>query len=81
MLRKRNSEQIDIIFEAGEDLLNSQKSQVVVLKGTMIRLPITRPRTFLSYSFEFCGITGMSYKQLRFQSLGRDVRVTHIVLF
>jgi len=23
MLKKRNSEQIDIIFEAGEDLLNS----------------------------------------------------------
>lgn len=66
MLKKRGSEQIDIIFEAGEDLLNSQKSQVVMLKNTSIRLPITRPRTILSYSFEFCGITGLVFKTLRF---------------
>ncbi len=66
MLKKRGSEQIDIIFEAGEDLFNQQKSSVVMLKCTLIRLTIIRPRTFLSYSFEFCGITGLPYKILRF---------------
>ena len=49
-----------------------------MLKNNSIRLPITRPRTFLSYSFEFCGITGLNYKLLRFQSLGRDIRVYNI---
>ncbi|CAD8088720.1 unnamed protein product [Paramecium primaurelia] len=74
MLKKRGSDQLDIIFEAGEDLMNSSKNQVIILKNNSIRLPITKPRTFLSYSLEFCGITGLNYKQLRFQSLGRDIR-------
>ncbi|KAM3143268.1 hypothetical protein pb186bvf_004600 [Paramecium bursaria] len=74
MLKKKHEQQIDIIFEAGEDLMNQQKQQVIMLKNNSIRLPITRPRTFLSYSFEFCGITGLNYKLLRFQSLGRDIR-------
>ncbi|CAD8164724.1 unnamed protein product [Paramecium octaurelia] len=74
MLKKKGSEQLDIIFEAGEDLLNFSKNQVIMIKNNSIKLPIIKPRTFLSYSFEFCGITGLNYKMLRFQSLGRDIR-------
>ncbi|CAD8104026.1 unnamed protein product [Paramecium sonneborni] len=74
MLKKKGSEQLDIIFEAGEDLLSLSKNQVIMIKNNSIKLPIIKPRTFLSYSLEFCGITNLNYKMLRFQSLGRDIR-------
>ncbi|CAD8101753.1 unnamed protein product [Paramecium sonneborni] len=54
MLKKKGSEQLDIIFEAGEDLLNFSKNQVIMIKNNSIKLLIIRPRTFLSYSLEFC---------------------------
>lgn len=37
-----------------------------MIKNNSIKLPIIRPRTFLSYSLEFCGITNLNYKMLRF---------------
>ena len=71
MLKK--TENNDIIFEAGEDLYSHQKTTLLLLSQTSFRIQITKSRKIQSYSFEFCGMTGLSYKTLRFQSLGRDI--------
>lgn len=71
MLKK--TETSDIIFESGEDLYSQTKGQLLLLPTSTIKLQIAKPRRFQSYCFEFCGITGLSYKTLRFLSLGRDM--------
>eukprot|EP01017_Pseudomicrothorax_dubius_P026710 TRINITY_DN3006_c0_g1_i4.p1 TRINITY_DN3006_c0_g1~~TRINITY_DN3006_c0_g1_i4.p1 ORF type:complete len:296 (-),score=53.87 TRINITY_DN3006_c0_g1_i4:762-1649(-) len=90
---KQVSNGLELEFEAGEDLYNSTKTTIVLLKNATKKLPVTKPRNFLSYCFEFCGLTDMSYRTLRFQIGGRDinpdtiimsnclVRVTHTIEF
>jgi len=41
---KKTEQNLDIIFEAGEDLYNSNKSQIVLIKGSIIKIPITSNR-------------------------------------
>ena len=71
MLKK--TETPDIIFEAAEDLYSPSKGQILLLKSNTIKISIQKPRKYLSYANEFCGLTALSYKTLRFLSLGRDV--------
>lgn len=62
-------------FEAVEDLSNVSKTQVLLFKGSSKSIPVDfESRTFQSYCFEFCGLTGLSYKTLRFRNLNRDIR-------
>lgn len=70
MLKK--SENFDIVFEAAEDLYNTSKTQVILLKNCSKTIPIMKPRNFQSYCYEFCGITGISYSTVRFLIGGRD---------
>jgi BTB/POZ domain len=63
------------IFEAGEDLLNESKSQVLVFKGTTKTIELSSVRPLSSYCFEFCGMCGLSFQTLRFQNMGRDVKL------
>ena len=63
----------DIIFEAAEDLYSPSKGQILLLKSNTMKISIQKPRKFNSYANEFCGLSGLSYKTLRFLSLGRDV--------
>lgn len=51
-----------------------------MLKHTTVTIKITRPRNFLSYSYEFCGITNIDYKTLRFLALSRDVNPDMMVM-
>lgn len=71
MLKK--TEAPDIIFEAAEDLYSQTKGQILLLKSDTIKLCVQKPRKFHSYAHEFCGITGLCFKTLRFLLLGRDV--------
>ena len=77
MLKK--SESPDLIFEAGENLYNQTKSQVMLLKNSSIKLTVTKPRNFQSYCHEFCGFTGISLKTIRFLNLGRDINPDIVV--
>lgn len=61
-------------FEAGEDLLNESKIQILIFRNTTKSIDLSNPRTFLSYCSEFCGMTGLSYQTLRFQHMGRDIK-------
>jgi BTB/POZ domain len=61
-------------FEAGEDLLNESKTQILIFRNTTKSIDLSNPRTFLSYCSEFCGMTGLSYQTLRFQHMGRDIK-------
>src|SRR5688572_26226876 len=71
MLKK--SQTFDIIFEAAEDLYNTSKTQVLLLNHCSKTISIAKPRTFLSYCYEFCGIVGVSYPTVRFLAGGRDL--------
>jgi len=71
MLKK--SENFDINFEAAEDLYNSSKTQILLLKNCYKTIQIVKPRTFQSYCYEFCGVTGISFSTIRFLIGGRDV--------
>lgn len=77
MLKKPDAP--DIIFEAAEDLYSQTKGQILLLKSNTLKISIQKPRKFISYANEFCGMTGLSYKTLRFLSLGRDT-VSDIVI-
>lgn len=72
MLKKEN---LDIIFEAGEDLYNYNKSKVLMLEQSTVRIPITRNRKLLSYCSEYCGITGISFNSIRFLSFTGEVNM------
>lgn len=61
-------------FEAGEDLLNESKTQILIFRNTVKSIDLSNPRTFTSYCSEFCGMTGLSYQTLRFQHMGRDIK-------
>jgi len=71
MLKK--SQNFDIIFEADEDLYNTSKTQVLLLKHCTKTIPIAKPRTFQSYCFEFSGVVGVSHSTVRFLIGGRDM--------
>lgn len=77
MLKK--PEAPDIIFEAAEDLYSQTKGQILLLKSDTIKLCVQKPRKFASYAHEFCGITGLCFKTLRFLLLGRDVSADLVV--
>ena len=64
----------EIVFSASEDLYNDSKTQVILYKQTAKSLMVTGSRIFLSYCYEFCGRTGISFKTLRFQISNRDVK-------
>lgn len=63
-----------VTFEAGEDLMNESKTQIVIFRGTTKSIELSNPRSFLSYSQEYCGLTGLSYHTIRFQIMGRDIK-------
>ena len=48
-------EKLDVIFEADEDMLNVNQSQIVLIKKSQVRIQITKNRKFESYCYEFCG--------------------------
>jgi len=64
----------EVTFDPGEDLFNESKIQILTHKNKEKMIKISHQRKFLSYCYEFCGITGLSYPTLRFQSVGRDVK-------
>jgi len=71
MLKKPQN--FDIIFEADEDLYNTSKTQVLLLKHCYKTITIAKPRPFQSYCFEFCGIIGVAHDTVRFLIGGRDM--------
>jgi len=71
MLKK--NENFDINFEAAEDLYNTSKTQVLLLKNCYKTIQIVKPRTFQSYCYEFCGVSGIGFSTIRFLIGGRDV--------
>lgn len=69
-----------IIFETTEDLFNISKTQVLLFKGGSKSLSLDADnRLFQSYCYEFCGLTGLSLKTLRFQNLNRDIRPDTVI--
>jgi len=70
MLKKQQT--YDIIFEADQDLYNTSKTQVLLLKHCTKTIPIAKPRTFQSYCYEFCGVVGLTFSTVRFLIGGRD---------
>ena len=46
------------IFEAGEDLLNESKTQVLIFRGTTKTIDLSSVRPLASYCYEFCGMSG-----------------------
>jgi hypothetical protein len=63
------------LFEAGEDLLNESKTQVLIFRGTTKSIELSSVRPLSSYCYEFCGMSGLSFQTLRFQNMGRDVKL------
>ena len=61
MLRPSSDQPNDIVFEAEEDLYhNSPTRELLMLKGTIKIVPLTRNRMFQSYVNEFCGMVSGS---------------------
>ena len=57
MLRHSSDQPQDIVFEAEEDLFhNSPGRELLMLKGSVKVIPLTRNRMFQSYVNEFCGM-------------------------
>lgn len=69
----------EIIFTANEDLFNQSKTQILVYKNSQRLIRSSQNRKFLSYCWEYCGITGLSYQTLRFQNMGRDIKPDTII--
>lgn len=69
----------EIIFEASSDLFNETKTQILVFKNKSKVLKGSQSRKLISYCWEYCGITGLSYQTLRFTMLGRDIKPETIV--
>lgn len=69
----------EIIFEASTDLFNESKTQILVFKNKSKILKTSNQRKLISYCWEYCGITGLSYQTLRFTMLGRDIKPETIV--
>lgn len=78
MLKKLQTH--DIIFEAAEDLYNTSKTQVLLLKQCSKKITIAKPRNFQSYCYEFCGIVGIAYSTVRFLMDGRDINQESCVM-
>ena len=56
-LRNSSDQPQDIVFEAEEDLFhNSPGRELLMLKGSLKVIPLTRNRLFQSYVNEFCGM-------------------------
>lgn len=64
----------EIVFEADADLFNEQKTQVLVFKNKTKVFEVATYRKLVSYCWEFCGLTGLSYHTLRFTIMGRDIK-------
>lgn len=77
---KQHPGPLELEFEASEDLFNSTKTQILMLKNASKKVIIAKPRNFLSYCFELCGMTDLSYKTLRFQIGGRDINPDTIIM-
>lgn len=69
----------EIVFLASEDLFNQSKTQILIYKNNSKTLKTSHKRKLISYCWEYCGITGLSYQTLRFQNLGRDIKPDTIV--
>lgn len=69
----------EIVFLANEDLFNQSKTQILIYKNNSKILKASQKRKLISYCWEYCGITGLSYQTLRFQNLGRDIKPDTIV--
>eukprot|EP00826_Nyctotherus_ovalis_P039090 TRINITY_DN3727_c0_g1_i3.p1 TRINITY_DN3727_c0_g1~~TRINITY_DN3727_c0_g1_i3.p1 ORF type:complete len:294 (+),score=58.95 TRINITY_DN3727_c0_g1_i3:37-918(+) len=73
MLRQRDKE-MDIVFQAEENLLNQATGEIVLTKNSRKSIPVVLgERSFESYMNEFCGLTGLSPHTLRFQTEHRDI--------
>lgn len=71
----------DIIFEAASDLFNELKTQILVFKNKSKILKSSQQRQLVSYCWEYCGITGLSYQTLRFTMMGRDIKPETVVSY
>jgi hypothetical protein len=61
MLRPSPDQPNDIVFEAEEDLFhNSPSRELLMLKGAIKVVPLSRNRIFQSYVNEFCGMVSAS---------------------
>ena len=65
-LRERPQEE-EIIFEATQDLFDNSKTQVLLFKNSVksYRINTRKKRMFISFCYEFCGETGLSFGTLR----------------
>lgn len=68
----------DVIFEAVEDLTNN--GILMLSKNSTKRVILSRPRTAQSYCYEFCGIAGVPFSQLRFELDSRPLAMENYVL-
>jgi len=79
MLRQKDKE-LDIVFQAEEDLINQATGEIVLTKNTKKSIPVVLgERIFESYMNEFCGFTGLSPHTLRFQTEHRDMNMSLVI--
>lgn len=79
MLKQKDKE-LDIVFQAEEDLKNQATGEIILTKNSRKSIPvILGERTFESYMNEFCGLTGLSSNTLRFQTEHRDINMSLII--
>jgi len=79
MLRQKDK-QSDIVFQAEENLLNQGTGEIVLTKGAFRSIPvIPGERNFESYVQEFCGMTGLAAKTLRFLTEHRDINQNLVI--
>lgn len=67
MSLREKSLQEELDFKAAEDLFEANKTQILIFKNSIKSLIINSgiQRSFQSYCFEFCGMTGLNYNTLR----------------
>lgn len=68
----------DVIFEAAEDL--TCIGSLMLSKGSTKRVTLSRPRTARSYCYEFCGISGVQFSQMRFELDARPLSMENYIL-
>ena len=78
MLRQKDK-QSDIVFQAGENLINQATGELVLTKNSFKAISISGERPFESYIHEFCGLTNLSIRSLVFKVEHRDVSPSLII--
>ena len=78
MLRQKDK-QSDIVFQAGENLINHGTGECILTKNSFKSIQISGERMFESYVNEFCGLTGLPARSLRFQMEHREINSSLII--